>query len=134
MGNKEILENMARNIPQLFNFHNGENNTHLSSNNNINTEENFEDMEEINEDIYIGIGIRKMKAYKCDLKIDELNKKRDHFWEVKTNHKTKNWPTWNTIKRAVLFDEFRSSLLLEEYKITPINGCINHLVDSKGNH
>ena len=44
MGNKEILENMARNIPQLFNFHNGENNTHLSSNNNINTEENFEDM------------------------------------------------------------------------------------------
>ena len=96
--------------------------------------EDFDDMEEIKEDIYIGIGIKKMKGYKCDLKINELNKLREHFWEVKTNHCNKNWVVWNTIKRAVEYDESRSSLLLKEYNIKPVNGCINHLVDSKGNY
>ena len=97
-------------------------------------DEDFDDMEEIKEDIYVGIGIKKMKGYKCDLKINELNKLREHFWEVKTNHCNKNWVVWNTIKRAVEYDESRSSLLLKEYNIKPVNGCINHLVDSNGNY
>jgi hypothetical protein len=99
----------------------------------ININEEFEDMEEIKEDIYVGIGIKKMKGYKCDLKIDELNQKRDHFWDVKTHTKNKNWIVWSTIKRALKYDEKRASLLLEEYKIKPVNGCINHLIDAKGN-
>ena len=98
-----------------------------------NNNDSFEDMEEIKEDIYVGIGIKRMKGYKCDLKIDELNKLRENFWENKTNHNSKNWPIWNTIKRAVLFDEYRSNILLKEYNINTVNGCINHLIDSKGN-
>ena len=35
----------------------------------------FKDMEEIEGDIFVGIGIKRMKGYKCNLKIDELNKK-----------------------------------------------------------
>ena len=93
----------------------------------------FEDMEEIKEDIYVGIGIKKMKGYKCTLKVDELNKKREHFWEVKTNNKNQNWLVWSTIKRAVSKDEERASLLLEEYNIKTVKGCINHLIDSNGN-
>ena len=96
--------------------------------------EKFEDMEEINENIYVGIGIKKMKGYKCTLKIDELNKLREHFCEIKTNTNNSNWIIWKTIKRAVAYDELRASLLLEEYKIKTVNGCINHLIDSKGNH
>ena len=96
-------------------------------------DENFEDMDEIQEDIYIGIGIKRMKAYKCDLKINELNSLRQRFWKVKTNHNNKNWITWDVIKRAVSFDELRASILLEEYQIKPVDGCINHLIDSNGN-
>jgi hypothetical protein len=100
-----------------------------------NTEkDNFGDMEEVKEDIYIGIGIKRMKGYRCNLKVDELNKLREHFWEVKTNSKNNNWLVWNTIKRAVSFDELRASLLLEEYGIKTVDGCINNLIDSKGNH
>ena len=95
---------------------------------------NFEDMEEIKGDIYVGIGIKKMKGYKCNLKIDELNKKREYFWNIKTNYKNKNWKIWDVIKRAVLFDELRATLLLEEYNIKTVNGCINHLIDSDGNY
>ena len=138
MGNNEAMRNMASNIPQIFglvnNHHNNNQNSNKRKKEEINTNEVFEDIEEISEDIYTGIGIKKMKVYKCDLPIDELNKKREHFWEIKTNHKNKNWPIWNTIKRAVLFDEYRAELLLEEYKIKTVNGCINHLIDEKGNY
>lgn len=99
----------------------------------VESEEKFEDMEELKEDIYVGIGIKKMKGYKCHLVIDELNKLREHFWETKTNTKNKNWLLWKTIKRAISFDELRASILLEEYNIKPVNGCINHLIDSEGN-
>ena len=95
---------------------------------------NFEDMKEIKEDIYIGLGIKRMKGYKCDLKIDELNKKREFFWNEKTNYKNKNWKIWNVIKRAVLSDELRANLLLEEYNIKTVEGCINHLIDKDGNY
>jgi len=95
---------------------------------------NFEDMEEIKGDTYVGIGIKKMKGYKCNLKIDELNKKREYFWNIKTNYKNKNWKIWDVIKRAVSFDELRATLLLEEYNIKTVNGCINHLIDSDGNY
>lgn len=97
-------------------------------------DKNFDDMEEIKEDIYMGVGIKKMKAYKSDLKVNELYKLRDEFWSIKTNPKTKNWRTWDTIKRAVAFDELRASILLEEYSLKTVNGCINHLVDSNGNY
>ena len=92
----------------------------------ININEEFEDMEEIKEDIYVGIGIKKMKGYKCDLIIDELNKKREQFWKIKTNTKNKNWIVWSTIKRAVAKDEERASILLEEYKL---NIEYNHKVN-----
>ena len=96
--------------------------------------ENFEDMEEIDNDIYVGIGIKRMKGYTCNLKINELDNLRENFWKIKTNYKNKNWLVWETIQRAVTFDELRASILLEEYNIQTVNGCINHLVDSKGNY
>lgn len=91
------------------------------------------DMEELDNDIYSGFGIKKMKAYKCNLNSKELNKKREYFWKVKTNPRNKNWTTWITIHQAIKYDEERASLLLELYHISLINGCINHLIDEYGN-
>ena len=44
----------------------------------------FPDMPEWEGDRFTGIGIKKMRGYKCDLPIDKLNKKRDEFWDQKT--------------------------------------------------
>ena len=90
------------------------------------------DMEELDNDIYSGFGIRKMRAYKCNLNLEELNEKREQFWKDKTNPKNKNWTTWITIHQAIKYDEERASLLLELYHISLINGCINHLKDEYG--
>lgn len=39
----------------------------------------FRDMPEI-EGKYVGEGVRRMNAYKCDLVIDELQKLQEEFW------------------------------------------------------
>ena len=125
MGNKLVCYQFGRNYQEKdINFREGQ----IKDEN-----ESFEDMEEIKEDIHVGIGIKRMKGYKYPLKIDELNKLREKFWQSKTNSENKNWLTWNTIKRAVNFDEKRTFILLEEYKIKTVNGCVNHLIDEEGN-
>lgn len=96
--------------------------------------ETFYDMEEIEGDIYVGNGIKRMKAYKCDLTIDELNKRKEKFWNTVTDcNNNKNWKNWNIIRRAITYDEVRGSILLNEYDIKCKNGCIDHLIDKEGN-
>ena len=96
--------------------------------------ETFYDLEEVEGDIYVGNGIKRMKAYKCDLTIDELNKRKEKFWNTVTDcNNNKNWKNWNIIRRAITYDEVRSSILLNEYDIKCKNGCIDHLIDKEGN-
>ena len=96
--------------------------------------ETFYEMEEIEGDIYVGNGIKRMKAYKCDLTIDELNKRKEKFWNTVTDcNNNKNWKNWNIIRRAITYDEVRGSILLNEYDIKCKNGCIDHLIDKEGN-
>lgn len=61
----------------------------------------FPDMKEWSGKRYKGIGIKKMKGYKCSLPIDELNQKRSEFWHAKcsTSH------TWQYIQQACIYDE-----------------------------
>ena len=94
----------------------------------------FPDMPEWDGDRYAGIGLKKMKGYKCDLPIDELNKKRDEFWDTRNSRETPNYETWNVINQACVFDELRANMLLEENSLTTKRGCINHIIDPEGNH
>ena len=94
----------------------------------------FPDMEEWEGERYKGIGIKKMKGYKCNLQIDKLNQKRDDFWSKRNSHGSPNYKTWRIMNQACVYDEYRANVLLEEYNLTTFEGCINHIVDKKGNH
>ena len=94
----------------------------------------YPDMEEWDGDKYKGIGIKRMKGYKCDLPIDKLNKKRDEFWSTKTSHENPNYKTWRIINQACVYDEYRANILLEEYDLSTYEGCINHIVDKNNMH
>ena len=94
----------------------------------------FPDMEEWEGERYKGIGIKRMKGYKCNLQIDKLNLKRDEFWNKRNSHGNPNYKIWRVINQACVYDEYRANVLLEEYNLTTFNGCINHIVDKKGNH
>ena len=94
----------------------------------------FPDMEEWEGERYKGIGIKRMKGYKCNLQIDKLNQKRDEFWGKRNGHGSPNYKIWRIINQACVYDEYRANVLLEEYNLTTFEGCINHIVDKKGNH
>ena len=104
------------------------------SNNNLNdsleeSTQNFPDMPEWGEGITKGYGIKQMPAYKCDLKIDELNKKREEFWLSKTKLKTK----WKIIHQACIYDHINAEEFLYKNNIKTLEGCINMCTDNEGN-
>ena len=52
---------------------------------------NYPDMPEYEPVILKGFGIKQMPGYKCDLKIDQINKKRDEFWSSKNKANISRW-------------------------------------------
>ena len=89
----------------------------------------FPDMPEWGNSITKGYGIKQMPAYKCDLKIDELNKKREEFWSSKTKLKTK----WKIIHQACIYDHINAEEFLYKNNMQTLNGCINICTDNQGN-
>jgi hypothetical protein len=70
-----------------------------------NSEKRVPDMEEWPGERYSGIGIKRMKGYKCSLPIDKLNEKRNEFWYAKINRNVPNYHTWRVINQACVYDE-----------------------------
>ena len=91
---------------------------------------NFPDMEEWPGEKYKGIGIKRMKGYKCDLPIDKLNELREKFWSIKT----KENPNWHIIHQICVFDEERANMTLGHYNFEVAENCINHIIDNNGEH
>jgi hypothetical protein len=89
----------------------------------------FPDMEEWGNGVTKGYGIKQMPAYKCDLKIDELNKKREEFWNSKTKLKTK----WKIIHQACIYDHINAEEFLYKNNMKTLEGCINICKDNQGN-
>ena len=87
-------------------------------------EECFNDMPEIS-NIFIGIGIKKMKAYKCDLNIDELNKLREHFWKVKIHSNER----YKFLRQAILYDSSKCEEYISKNGFFTLKGCINQCSD-----
>ncbi|MCQ2818071.1 MAG: hypothetical protein MJ252_12465 [archaeon] len=103
----------------------------------------FPDFPEWEGNRYTGVGIKRMKGYICDLKIDKLNEKRNEFWSSKNKEDHLTRKIWRVINQACVYDECnknifyfldRANLLLEEFKLCTAEGCINHLIDADGTH
>jgi hypothetical protein len=82
-------------------------------------------------DRYTGNGIKRLKAYVCNLTIDELKEMRLDFWKIKISENE----NWRYIKHALTLD---SGILInpaycENYlnskNIFVIGGCVNVLRD-----
>ena len=90
---------------------------------------NYPDMPEIEPQIMKGYGIKQMPGYKCDLKIDQLNKKRDEFWSSKNKL---NITKWKIIHQACIYDHINAEEFLFKNNIRTLNGCINMCLDEEG--
>jgi hypothetical protein len=125
----EICESSHNNTQNNYN----NNNSKSNSKNNLNTSyDNFPDMPLWNNGKKIGYGIKEMPAYKCDLKINELEKKRKSFWNYQKKD-IKHTYQWNIIHQACVFPHIKSEEYLAEHGFKTVDGCINMCVDPKGN-
>ena len=88
----------------------------------------FNDMPEYGNGITKGLGIKQMYAYKCDLKIDELNKLREEFWASKQVNKQQ----WKIIHQACIYDHIKAEEYLYKNNMKCKSGCINEVVDANG--
>ena len=70
-----------------------------------------------------------MKAYKTNLQIDKLTQLRDEFF---TNRIKKQGIIWKQIRYACIYDAEKCQNLIIALHMTPIDGCMNQLIDSKG--
>ena len=97
-----------------------------------NSNEKFPDMPLWNNGKKVGFGIKEMPAYKCNLKINELEKKRKIFWNYQKNH-GRHVHQWNIIHQACVFPHIKSEEYLAEHGFKTVEGCINLCVDPQGN-
>ena len=91
---------------------------------------NFPDMEEWTGERYKGIGIKRMKGYKCDLPIDKLNEMREKFWSTKIEENE----NWRIIQQICVFDEERANMTLGRFNFEVAENCVNHIIGSHGEH
>ena len=91
---------------------------------------NFPDMEEWPGERYKGIGIKRMKGYKCDLPIDKLNEMREKFWTTKIEENE----NWRIIQQICVFDEERANMTLGRFNFEVAENCVNHIIGSHGEH
>jgi hypothetical protein len=89
----------------------------------------FHDMPEWEGDRFKGEGIKKMKGYRCEIPINELNKIREEFWL----NKQKSGIIWKTIRQACVMDDIRAESIIKSIGLKPAAGCINELKDKSGN-
>ena len=130
------LNQSNQNIPKETTNNNLNTHIELQNNNNFNLNNSYEesmklypDMPEWGGGITKGYGIKQMPAYKCNLKIDELNKKREDFWSSKTKLKAK----WKIIHQACIYDHINAEEFLFKNNMKTLNGCINICIDNQGN-
>ena len=91
---------------------------------------NFPDIEEWPGERYKGIGIKRMKGYKCDLPIDKLNEMREKFWSTKIEENE----NWRIIQQICVFDEERANMTLGRFNFEVAENCVNHIIGSHGEH
>ena len=91
--------------------------------------DDFPDMPLWNNGKKTGFGIKEMPAYKCDLKTNILDKKRDKFWKSHKSHIKQ----WNIIHQAVIYPHIKSEEYLASFGFKTLDGCINMCVDPEGN-
>ena len=88
--------------------------------------------QEIKEDIYVGKGLKKMKAYISPISKEDLEKKRIAFWGTRTEG---NQQTWNFLKELCQMPEGEEDnihAMLQAYDLVPLKECINITYDSLG--
>ena len=87
---------------------------------------------EVEEDIYMGNGLKKMKGYIYPISKEDLDKKRIAFWGTRTEGNEQTWMFLKQLCEMPQSEEEDLNVMLEAYGLVPYNNCINITYDTSG--
>lgn len=87
---------------------------------------------EVKEDIYVGCGLRRMKAFKSTIPKDELKQRREAFWGTRVEGNEQVWQFLREICELPVNEDENIKPMLEANEITPLKNCINVTFDRGG--
>lgn len=95
------------------------------SNNLVKNDNNFQDFPLVEGDYYYGEGIKKVRAYKCDLAFDEIMEKRKLFWSSKKTDRR----VWSALKECCETDPETSLQLLLIAELACVENNLCRVID-----
>ena len=87
---------------------------------------------EVKEDIYVGLGLRRMKAFKCPISKEELKQRREAFWETRIEGDAGVWQFLKELCELPVYEDENIKPMLEANEITPLKNCLNVTYDRGG--
>ena len=138
---KEKVNNINNNTNIIHYYHKKNNNSQpLNINSFPELEDEFKDFELYKEEIYVGEGVKRDRAYKTELKIDVLNEKRSKLWSKLTKKNSPYVEVFKAIKTASIVDNSKYFFLARAEEILLKNNLyifqdnsLKYLYDDNGN-
>ena len=87
---------------------------------------------EVEGDIFVGKGLKKMKGYISSISKEELIKKREAFWGTRVEGNQQTWTFLKELCQMPEGEEDNMNAMLVAYDLIPLNNCINITYDSLG--
>ena len=87
---------------------------------------------EVEEEIYVGNGLKKMKGYISPISKEDLDKKRIAFWGTRTEGYEQTWMFLKQLCEMPQSEEEDLNVMLEAYGLVTYNNCINITYDTSG--
>ena len=87
---------------------------------------------EVNEDKYVGTGLKRMKCYISNISKNDLLKKRNEFWETRVEGNKEIWLFLRRICEEPEFEQEDVSEYLNAMDLVPYENCINITYDAFG--
>ena len=87
---------------------------------------------ELKEEIYVGLGLRRMKASKSPVTKEELKQRREAFWGTRIEGDAGVWQFLKELCELPINEDENIKPMLEANEITPLKNCLNVTFDRGG--
>ena len=87
---------------------------------------------EVEEDVFVGKGLKKMRGYISPISKEDLDKKRISFWGTRVEGNEQSWMFLKKICKMNNDENDNIDVMLEAFGLFPYNHCINITYDITG--
>jgi hypothetical protein len=87
---------------------------------------------EVKEEIYVGLGLRRMKAFNSPVPKEEVKRRKEAFWGTRIEGDPQIWQFLRELCELPINEDENIKPMLEANEITPLKNCLNVTFDRAG--